>query len=91
MSASLVGSEMCIRDRCSPAPQRHLAGALVGLGRGREVFQAEEGPRPHVGGEAAALGAGLPLRAGRGGQAREGHLGHARLPDDDARAAGDPL
>eukprot|EP00969_Alexandrium_andersonii_P041338 1811875-Alexandrium_andersonii.AAC.1 len=31
MSASLVGSEMCIRDRCcSPAPSVLLVGALGG-------------------------------------------------------------
>eukprot|EP00969_Alexandrium_andersonii_P037917 1662638-Alexandrium_andersonii.AAC.1 len=29
MSASLVGSEMCIRDRVSPSPSSHAAPAFI--------------------------------------------------------------
>eukprot|EP00969_Alexandrium_andersonii_P033121 1446235-Alexandrium_andersonii.AAC.1 len=67
MSASLVGSEMCIRDRLdAPGCGHAMEAALVGAGSGSAVF-----PPRH---------AEEPRRPGQGLRAPCGTLGLARDP-----------
>eukprot|EP00969_Alexandrium_andersonii_P282787 12501507-Alexandrium_andersonii.AAC.1 len=53
MSASLVGSEMCIRDRASVTPERLLSGHAVEPGeayrRGTRHLAADGGRVPNLG------------------------------------------
>eukprot|EP00969_Alexandrium_andersonii_P160349 7085153-Alexandrium_andersonii.AAC.1 len=48
MSASLVGSEMCIRDSASPSARGHALPALPPQGDGASRLAAHGGPQlPH--------------------------------------------